>query len=110
MIRETLSAGSKHALMLVSAGHGAAFQRRRSTGGDSVNTTGSASAPPRWVSLVRRGNTLSAYESSNGSTWTLVGTDTISMTSTVYVGLAVSSHTTSSATTATIDGVYVSSP
>lgn len=110
MIRETLAAGSKHALMLVSPGHGVAFQRRRSTGGGSLNTAGSASAPPRWVALVRRGNTLAGYESSNGSTWTLVGTETISMTSTVLVGLAVTSHTTSSATTATIDGAYVSSP
>jgi phosphatidylserine/phosphatidylglycerophosphate/cardiolipin synthase-like enzyme len=110
MIRETLSAGSKQALMLVSAGKGAAFQRRQSTGGDSVSTPASASAPPHWVALQRRGSTIIAYESSDGSTWTAVGTDTISMASTVFVGLAVTSHTTSSATTALIDGVYVSSP
>jgi phosphatidylserine/phosphatidylglycerophosphate/cardiolipin synthase-like enzyme/regulation of enolase protein 1 (concanavalin A-like superfamily) len=110
MIRETLSAGSKHALMLVSAGKGVAFQRRSATSGTSVNTYGSTSAPPRWVRLQRSGSTITASESSNGSTWTVVGTDTISMASTVFVGLAVTSHTTSAATTVAFDSVTVSSP
>jgi phosphatidylserine/phosphatidylglycerophosphate/cardiolipin synthase-like enzyme len=110
MIRESLSPGSKQAFALVSAGKGVAFQRRGSTGGSSVNTAGSTSAPPRWVALKRRGNTITASESSNGSTWTVIGTDTISMASTVYVGLAVTSHTTSSSTTAALDGVTVTSP
>ena len=43
---------------------------------------------------MRNGNTISGYESSNGSTWTLVTSQTIAMGSTVYVGLAVTSHTT----------------
>ena len=107
MIRETLDAGSTHAFMLVSAGKGAAFQRRDATNDISVNTAGSLSAPPRWVKLTRSGNAFSAYESADGTTWTLDGTDTIPMAATVYVGLAVTSHTTAASCTATFDGVTV---
>jgi len=105
MIRETLDAGSTQAFVLVSAAKGVAFQRRETTAAASVSTSGSASAPPRWVRLDRAGNTFTAYESTDGVQWTVVGTDTISMASTVNVGLAVTSHTTSASTTAVIDSV-----
>lgn len=107
MIRETLNAGSKHAFMLVSAAKGVAFQRRTTTGGTSTSTSGSLSAAPRWVKLTRSGTTFTAYESADGVTWTLVGTDSISMAQTVYVGLAVTSHTTTSSATCTLDNVTI---
>jgi regulation of enolase protein 1 (concanavalin A-like superfamily) len=107
MIRETLSPGSAHAFMLVSAAKGVAFQRRTVTGGTSTSTAGSLSTAPRWVKLVRSADTFSAYESGDGTTWTLVGTDTIPMAATVYVGLAVTSHNTSASATCTFDGVTI---
>lgn len=91
MMRETLNAGSKHAMMIVSAGKGLAFQRRASTDGASTNTSTYGSAP-YFVKLARSGSTFSAYASADGSNWTLVGSETISMTNTIYVGLAVTSH------------------
>lgn len=107
MIRETLDAGSTHAFMLVSASKGVAFQRRESTGGTSVSTAGSTATAPHWVKLTRAGNTFTAYESADGKTWTLVDTGTIAMQSTVYVGLAVTSHTTSASATCTFDSVTI---
>ncbi|MEP6592632.1 MAG: Ig-like domain-containing protein, partial [Acidobacteriota bacterium] len=107
MIRETHNAGSAHALILVSAGKGVAFQRRAVTGGTSVSTAGSASTAPHWVRLTRSGNTFTAYESPDGRSWTLVGVDTIPMVQMVDVGLAVTSHTTSASATATFDNVCV---
>jgi regulation of enolase protein 1 (concanavalin A-like superfamily) len=107
MIRETQNAGSAHAFMLVSAGKGAAFQRRDVTDGTSVNTAGSASTAPHWVRLTRSGNTFTAYESSDGTSWTRVGTDTIPMAQMVYVGLAVTSHNTLASTTCTFDHVSI---
>ncbi|MGH9410781.1 MAG: SBBP repeat-containing protein [Vicinamibacterales bacterium] len=103
MIRETLDPDSAHAFMLVSASKGVAFQRRDATGGTSVNTAGSASTAPHWVKLVRKGNTFTGYESVDGTNWTLVGSDTIPMASAAYIGLAVTSHNTSSSTTVTFD-------
>jgi hypothetical protein len=65
------------------------------------------STAPHWVKLVRSGNTFTAYESGDGTNWTLVGSDTISMASTVYVGLAVTSHSTSASATCTFDSVSI---
>jgi regulation of enolase protein 1 (concanavalin A-like superfamily) len=105
MIRESLTAGSAHALMLVSAGKGTAFQRRTTTGGVSTSTTGPATAAPRWVRLSRSGQTISAFVSTDGVSWTRVGQDSFSMAATVWVGLAVSSHDSSTLATATFDQI-----
>jgi regulation of enolase protein 1 (concanavalin A-like superfamily) len=105
MIRESLSADSKHAFMAITAANGAAFQRRQATGGQSVNTFGPLVGAPYWVRLVRSGNTFTGYVSTDGINWTLVGSDTISMTANVFVGLAVTSHNNNVLTTAVFDNV-----
>jgi len=109
MIRNSVSASAAQAYQLVafSPAKGVPFQRRTSDGDISVSTSGSQSTAPRWVKLVRSGNTITGYESADGTTWTLVGSDTIPMANTVYVGLAVSSHTTTTTATATFDNVSV---
>jgi phosphatidylserine/phosphatidylglycerophosphate/cardiolipin synthase-like enzyme len=107
MIRSALSATASHAFALVSAAKGVAFQRRPTSGGTSIHTAGSASAVPRWVKLTRNGNLFSAYESANGTTWTLIGTDTITMPTSAFIGLAVTSHDTSRSATATFDNVII---
>jgi len=107
MVRGSLSASSAHAFMLVSAGKGVAFQRRTANGGTSTNTAGSASTAPRWVKLSRSGSTITAYESADGKSWTTVGSDTIALGGTVYIGLAVSSHVSGVLCTAAFDHVTV---
>jgi hypothetical protein len=107
MIRASTAANAAHGFMLVSTAKGLAFQRRPSAGGLSVNTAGAFATAPRWVRLTRVGNTVTAFESPNGSTWTLVGTETISLPSTVLVGLAVTSHTTTSLARGVFDNVSI---
>jgi regulation of enolase protein 1 (concanavalin A-like superfamily) len=107
MMRESLSAGSKHASMFASGSNGMAFQRRASTGGTSLHTYGTAANAPYWVRLVRQGDVFEAYDSPDGRTWKLIGRQTISMLQTIYVGLAVTSHDTATATTAAISNVTV---
>ncbi len=109
MIRTGTDAGSAHAFMLVSTGKGLAFQRRKSNGVSSVHTSGGAGTAPRWVKLTRAGNVISAYSSTNGTGWTLVGSDTFSMPADVLVGLASNAHDVSSLATARFDNVSVSS-
>jgi regulation of enolase protein 1 (concanavalin A-like superfamily) len=103
-----LDAGSAHAFMLVSAANGVAFQRRAATGGTSVSTNVAGVTPPRWVRLDRSGNTFTACYSSDGTSWTLIGTDTITMPQDLFVGMAVTSHNNTTLTTATLDSVTVS--
>ncbi|HEY6212964.1 MAG TPA: hypothetical protein VIW45_11800, partial [Vicinamibacterales bacterium] len=107
MFRATLDADSAHAFMAITPAKGAAFQRRLTTGGTSVNTSGTLAAPPRWLRLDRVGDSFSAYESVDGATWMLVGTDTIAMPSTLYVGLAVASHDNTKTTESTVASVSV---
>jgi regulation of enolase protein 1 (concanavalin A-like superfamily) len=107
MFRERLTADSPHAFMLASAGKGLAFQRRVTAGGLSVHTSGGPGTAPVWVKLERRGNTISAYQSADGTAWILVGSDTFTMPADIYVGLAVSSHDNTRLATATFDSVIV---
>jgi regulation of enolase protein 1 (concanavalin A-like superfamily) len=112
MIRETLSSGSPHALMLVTPTgvKGLAFQRRVAANGVSTSTSGGTGSPPAWLKLTRSGGRVSAYRSNDGATWTLVGTETFSMGTTVNVGLAVTSHDNTQTATATFDSVRVTQP
>jgi endonuclease/exonuclease/phosphatase family metal-dependent hydrolase len=107
MMRETLNANSKHAFMIVSPGKGLAFQRRASTGGESSHTAAGSGGAPYWVKVTRAGSTFTAYKSTNGSSWSTVGSQSMNMTSTIYVGLAVSSHVDGVRADATFSGVAV---
>jgi len=93
MIRETLNPDSAHAMMIVTPGSGVSFQRRPGTGQTSLDTTTAAITAPYWVKLERSisGN-FTGYTSANGTTWTMQGTETISMGANVYIGLAVTAH------------------
>jgi regulation of enolase protein 1 (concanavalin A-like superfamily) len=110
MIRETLAPGSKQAMMILTSGNGLSFQRRPTTGGASATTAGAAAAAPYWVKLVRSGDTFTASQSTDGSAWVTVGSTTIPMNATVYVGLAVTSHNDPVTCAVTMDGVAATSP
>jgi fibronectin type 3 domain-containing protein/regulation of enolase protein 1 (concanavalin A-like superfamily) len=106
MIRESLNADAANAFIAVTPGNGVTWQYRSATGGlnNFANTTGLNA--PYWVKLVRSGNAFTGYRSADGVTWTQQGTVTFTMTaSTVYVGLALTSHNNSSLGTATFDNV-----
>jgi regulation of enolase protein 1 (concanavalin A-like superfamily) len=109
MIRESTAANSAFVHVMVSAAKGVALQYRASTGATAaqvINTAGPVA--PYWVRLVRSGNTFTAYTSADGSTWSQLGSISVTMASTATTGLAVCSHTTTALTTATIDNVNVS--
>jgi regulation of enolase protein 1 (concanavalin A-like superfamily) len=106
MIRQTLDAGSAHASVFVTPGKGLAFQRRPTAGATSLNTSVGGAAP-QWVKLARAGQTVSASMSPDGSTWTLVGQDTVALNGAVWIGLALTSHDDTRAATATFDNVRV---
>lgn len=110
MVRNGTAANAQHAFTAVTAANGLAFQRRVTTGGGSEHTAGATGAAPYWVRLVRTGNTFTSYTSTNGTSWAQVGSAiTITMSSQVLVGLAVTSHNNTTLATATFDNVSVSS-
>jgi hypothetical protein len=108
MIRENLNSNDRHALVTLTPSNGVRFIRRTSTGGSSSATAGAAVVAPYWVKLTRSGDTFTAYQSANGSTWTRIGSAvTIRMRTSVYVGLAVTSRNNSTLGTATLENVSI---
>ena len=95
MVRETLAQGSTYALVYFRPNQ--AFLSYRTTTGavNSTQTTSfSSAAAPYWVRLIRTGNSFTAYLSTNGTSWTQAGTSTtITMASSVYIGMAISGGT-----------------
>lgn len=96
MIRASLNANAAHAFTAVTPSNGVAFQYRSSTGGGSYNNNTTGLSAPYWVRLVRSGNSFTGYRSPDGVNWTPQGnTVTVTMPATVYIGLAVTAHNTS---------------
>jgi len=113
MIRQDLIAGSIEASSLYkpTSTYYAYFLRRTAANGSTSSTSGTAAVFPYWVKLVRSSNTLSAYMSANGTSWTALGYGTtVTMTDPIYVGLAVTSGSTSAAKTVTFDNVSITQP
>jgi ABC-type transport system involved in multi-copper enzyme maturation permease subunit len=87
IIKENTSAGSAYAAMMMTGAHGVRMQW------DYVNDTpglagGVSASAPRWLRLVRHGDTITGYDSADGSHWTLVGTAILpGLTSTAQAGL-----------------------
>jgi hypothetical protein len=104
MIRDSLNAGAANALIAVTPGNGITFQYRASDGGNCNNATTSGSAP-EWVKLTGSGTTFTGYYSANGTTWTQVGSTTLTNITTAYIGLAVTSHNNPALCTARFDNV-----
>jgi hypothetical protein len=113
MIRETLEAGSKHASTVVTPDNSCSFQRRETTGGASTSVNWLAGTPavkaPYWVRITRTANTFKAESSADGKTWTALTPDqTITMTTNVYIGMAVTSHNATLYSTAEFSNVATS--
>ena len=107
MMRNSLQASSRHAMMIMSPGNGAAFQRRVQDEGASTHTEGSGAQAPHWVRLVRKGNRFLGYESVDGVSWDLVDSETIQMNNKIFIGLPVTSHNDGVVCEAQIDNVML---
>jgi len=107
MIRGSLDAGAAHGSAIVSGVYGVRFQRRPLDGGPSTSTWGSANGAPVWLRAVRSGARVTTAWSGNGTDWTTIGSDTVALGTSAYVGIAVTSHNPGARTTAGISPVQV---
>ena len=84
------------------------WHRRSRTAGSSSSTTSTIGTPPNvWMRLVRSGNTLYDYRSTDGTTWTEVNSRSITMAANIYVGLVVASGSSNTLNTATFNNITV---
>ncbi len=121
MFRQNLTEFSAiDAMVGLTQGNGSEFIYRKTAGTDTAAASpGDTLSAPYWVRLTRRGDSLTAEISPNGTTWTQRGeTQTIAMGSTIYVGLASSAvyqldsptNKARKLNTATFDNVAISTP
>ncbi|MFN6943307.1 MAG: Ig-like domain-containing protein [Cytophagaceae bacterium] len=113
MMRESLTASSKHFMLVKTPSNNYAPQMRRETGQVSYHNPNNTEIKAEyntysWIKIVREGNVFSSYCSLNGLTnWVLLATETITMNSTVYVGLCAGTGSDNLATKATFGNVKV---
>jgi hypothetical protein len=107
MIRGSVAAGSPFAAVVVTPGEGIFYLRRLTTGAAVTQTTIAGLAAPYWLKITRTGNAFNAYSSPDGVSWTLLGSDTISMSTNVLMGLAVSAKNNTTLNTSVFQDVSV---
>jgi FG-GAP-like repeat len=111
MIREDLTAGSRHVMAVVTPGKGVAMQYRPTPDGASVQAIDVAGAAPAWLRLSKGNDVFTASWSADGENWTVLGSVRVPFAARqFYIGLPVTSHDTVSATSVTFDDVAVDPP
>ena len=110
MFRETLSGSSRNCFMGMTRDYGPAFQYRTNTTGSSYSYRPVVLPSPMWVRLRRLGNIFIGYRSTDGINWTQHHSISNFISTTAYVGLAVSSHTDGVLGTSTFDNVAIYTP
>ncbi len=102
MIRQTLDPGSPFAFVAATGANGVRFQARASADAEATSDTSVATdeqkalTSPVWLMIERTFPMVNAYYSSDGVTWTWTpmswNPQVMPMTPSVYIGLAVTSH------------------
>jgi ABC-type transport system involved in multi-copper enzyme maturation permease subunit len=95
LIAPNFNQGSAYAAMMVTGSHGVRMQYDYTH--DTPGLAGTVSAAsPRWLRLTRSGDTITGYESTDGTKWTEVGTaDLPGLPTTVRAGMFATSPGTS---------------
>ncbi len=105
MIRSSLASNAAEVSMGVTPGSGAVFLSRDTTGGITSTNSSTGITAPYWVKLVRNGNIITGYDSTNGSSWVMVSSAIVPMSGSLYIGMYDTSHNAATASVATISNV-----
>jgi ABC-2 family transporter protein len=91
IIKDGTRAGSAYAAVMATPGHGVRMQYDFTR--DTAGLPGAVSvSSPRWLRLVRSGDTVTGYDSADGSRWSMIGSATLAgLASSVQAGLFVAS-------------------
>jgi fibronectin type 3 domain-containing protein/regulation of enolase protein 1 (concanavalin A-like superfamily) len=105
MIRETLNTNSTMAMVEITPSADMEYIWRTTTGASAASKVVSGIGAPNWVKVTRTGNSFVGYYSTNGTAWTVLATNTITMATNVYIGLPVCAHNNTTTCTATFTNV-----
>jgi regulation of enolase protein 1 (concanavalin A-like superfamily) len=107
MIRESLNANSTFADTVLTPGAGIQFDARTSTAARAIHPANFSGTAPFWVRITRSGNLFTSAASSDGNNWITLGSVTIPMAQSVYLGLCVCARDNSQLNTSSFDNVSV---
>ncbi|MDZ4402139.1 PA14 domain-containing protein [Prosthecobacter sp.] len=107
MIRDSLGAGAKNALMLLTSGQGSQLQYRTATDGATAHTDGPNEFAPYFVRIRRQGDVITGFIAASNGAWQQVGSIVLPMNQSIYIGLALSAHNNAQTATALFDNVSV---
>ncbi|HET7623793.1 MAG TPA: lamin tail domain-containing protein, partial [Verrucomicrobiae bacterium] len=104
MARDTLATNAAFAASFATPGPAGCFFETRANSGAIAGQAGffPVNYPDTWLRLKRAGNVFTGYASLDGNTWTQLGSATLALSSTVELGIALSSHNAAQNTTALI--------
>ncbi len=88
--------GSLNAYIYVTPKNGVNFSYRSIEGGTTTTTLGPTFNSPIYLKLAKNGSTVNGYVSSNGYSWTLVGSTALTLPTTFYTGFCANSATIAS--------------
>lgn len=118
MLRESLAPGARYAAIVSrpsdsrmsgtsGVNEGAELRVKAAAGARPRTLAGVDARMPNWLRLSRAGNAIYAYTSSDGVAWTFLGSQTVALGATAYVGASVSSSRHGVWATASFDHVLV---
>lgn len=112
MIREDMTSGSRYAATLTTANNGSMLFHRAEASGETLQTQwteGVAFSGPLWLRITRRGDVFEGASSSDGMSWTTLGTSVTidGFGASAKVGLAMTSHDNATAVKAKFSQVEV---
>lgn len=104
MLRTSLEANSAHVILWVSNHDGYSFGYRQTNGASYSGDSRVNGSAPIWLKLARLGQRVTAFRSMDGVVWTNMGSIPATMTlpSTLYAGLAVTSNDSNGGAVATV--------
>lgn len=125
MVRQSTASNAANAMFLLRPQLGSAGQYRASAGGGTSSTWQDNPArnedftqtnpyrtrylrPAKWLSAIRQGNTVTTYSSDDGLCWNLRTKETISLSGSVLIGVALTSNHAINKATAQISNLSVS--
>ncbi len=109
VMRDDLSNSSRNVQVQISGTGGVTmvYRTTANTAGSSASAVTGTMTLPQWLRLARTNNVFTTYISSNGANWTLVGTKSMTLNTTVFAGFAVCSRNNGSLDSGTFDNVSV---
>jgi hypothetical protein len=105
MIRQTGDRSAAHVVLDLKPDGGVEFMTRSAAGGGTTFLAGATVSSRPWLKLARAGSRVTASVSTDGSTWTVLGS--AELAGSALVGLAVTSHDTTVLNQAIFDQVSV---